>query len=124
MNDHEKHPPPDYGPRSGPGSVHSGGPPPPSSIHTTSVTMTTDPNPGANVTEINLNIGYFKTLPGIIKIIQLVSFSSLMRLSFHRKKNQFLCHTQPCCVRSRLLCFYSMNVRSHPRTSCFIVSSW
>ncbi len=81
MNDHVKQPPPDYGPRSGgggtpdPGSVHSGGPPP-SSLHTTSVTMTTDPNPGAIVTEINLNIAYFKTLPGIIKIVQLVNYLS------------------------------------------------
>ena len=68
----EKQPPPpsDFGP----GSVHSGysGPPP---NHQTVVTMTTDPNTGVttSVTEINLNIGYFKTLPGIIKIVQFVS---------------------------------------------------
>ena len=55
-----------------PGSVHSGysGAPPPSSQ--TIVTMTTNPNPSVPATEINLNIGYFKTLPGAIKIIQLV----------------------------------------------------
>ena len=96
MNDH--HPPPDYSrdtpgsqqttadpshPNSGmrPGSAQSGqGPPqhsgigPPPSQYTT-VTMTTDPTPGARVTEINLNIGYYKTLPGILKLAQLVSFS-------------------------------------------------
>ena len=90
MNDH--HPPPDYSrdekqagdpshPKSGmrPGSAQSGnGPPQPSSIgpppsHYTTVTMTTDNTPGARVTEINLNIGYYKTLPGILKVVQLVS---------------------------------------------------
>jgi len=71
MTTMEKQPPPpsDFGP----GSVHSGysGPPP---NHQTVVTMTTDPNTGVttSVTEINLNIGYFKTLPGIIKVVQLV----------------------------------------------------
>ena len=43
----------------------------PPSSHQTVVTMSTDPNIN-NRTEINLNIGYFKTLPGIIKIVQLV----------------------------------------------------
>ena len=67
----DKQPHGDFG-HPGPGSVHSGysGAPPPS--HQTVVTMTTDPQPGTSVTEINLNIGYFKTLPGWIKIIQLV----------------------------------------------------
>ena len=70
---------PDYDPRDPrargpPGSVISGssgmmGPPPPQTI----VTVNTDTTPGTRVTEINLNIGYFKTLPGILKIIQLVS---------------------------------------------------
>ena len=75
----EKQPPPpsDFGP----GSVHSGysGPPP---NHQTVVTMTTDPNTGVttSVTEINLNIGYFKTLPGIIKVVQLVSNTQLENL--------------------------------------------
>ena len=69
----DKQPHGDYG-HHGPGSVHSGysGAPPPS--HQTVVTMTTDPQPGTgSVTEINLNIAYFKTLPGWIKVVQLVS---------------------------------------------------
>jgi hypothetical protein len=53
-----------------PGSVRSG--PLPPGQHTM-VTVNTDPTPGARVTEINLNLGYYKTLPGILKIIQLVS---------------------------------------------------
>ena len=75
---HDKpYPPVDYdnnGHGPAPGSVISGshhsqqGPPPPQTV----VTMNTDPTPGARVTEINLNIGYFKTLPGILKLIQLV----------------------------------------------------
>jgi len=70
MSTIEKEPPNSYAPH--PGSVHSGysGQVPPSS-HQTVVTMSTDPNIN-NRTEINLNIGYFKTLPGIIKIVQLV----------------------------------------------------
>ena len=56
-----------------PGSVHSGPVPP---GHHTMVTLNTDPTPGARVTEINLNIGYYKTLPGILKLIQLVSCKS------------------------------------------------
>ena len=59
-----------------PGSVQSGHGPPPSSLGPppsyTTVTMTTDNTPGARVTEINLNIGYYKTLPGILKIVQMV----------------------------------------------------
>ena len=69
----DKQPQGGYG-HSGPGSVHSGfsGPPPPS--HQTVVTMTTDTQPGTtNVTEINLNIAHFSTMPGWIKIVQLVS---------------------------------------------------
>ena len=93
MND--RHPSPDY-PRDEkpagdpthpprgmrPGSAQSGhGPPQPSSTgpppsQYTTVTMTTDNAPGARVTEINLNIGYYKTLPGILKVAQLVSFLS------------------------------------------------
>jgi hypothetical protein len=34
--------------------------------------MTTDPNPNVSRTEINLNIGYFTTLPGGIKVVQLI----------------------------------------------------
>ncbi len=79
MNDPSKnnYPPPDYGHQPPPpGSVISGGgggsavghgPP------QTSITVTTDPTPGAHVTEINLNLGYFKTLPGILKLVQMVS---------------------------------------------------
>ena len=87
MND--RHPSPDY-PRDEkqpgdpvhqkgqirPGSAQSGHGPPPSSLGPppsyTTVTMTTDNTPGARVTEINLNIGYYKTLPGILKIVQMV----------------------------------------------------
>jgi hypothetical protein len=80
MNDpREKNfPPPDYGHQPPPpGSVISGGTgvgglhPPPQ----TSITLNTDPAPGAHVTEINLNLGYFKTLPGILKLVQMVSDS-------------------------------------------------
>ena len=72
----------DYPP---PGSVissgsHGRGPPPPGSgqtspppPHQTSITVNTDATPGGQVTEINLNLGYFKTLPGILKLVQLVS---------------------------------------------------
>ena len=67
MNNHDNGhvPPPDY-PGSNPGGRHPGtGPassigPPPS--HHTTVTMTTDPTPGATVTEINLDLGYFQNL--------------------------------------------------------------
>jgi len=59
-----------------PGSAQSGHGPPPSSLGPppsyTTVTMTTDNTPGARVTEINLNIGYYKTLPGILKIVQMI----------------------------------------------------
>jgi hypothetical protein len=70
MHDDKRYPPADY-PR-GPGS-HMSAPRPPSAIGgQTVVTMNTDPTPGASVTEINLDLGYFKTLPGILKLIQLV----------------------------------------------------
>lgn len=39
--------------------------------HTT-VTVTTDPGPAPQSLEIRLNIGYFKTLPGMVKLVQLV----------------------------------------------------
>lgn len=73
MNNHEKrYPPPDYPPPAGSvisgGHQHMGPPPPPS----TTITLNTDPTPGASVTEIHLDIGYFKTLPGILKICQLI----------------------------------------------------
>ena len=38
----------------------------------TSVTVTTDPGPAPQSLEIRLNIGYFKTMPGIVKLVQLV----------------------------------------------------
>jgi len=66
----EKQPPSEYG-NHHPGSVHSGYSNPPPS-HQTVVTMTTDPNPNISRTEINLNIGYFTTLPGWVKVAQLV----------------------------------------------------
>jgi len=74
-------PPPDYPgsmsnggggpPHAAPRSHHGGaassiGPPP--SQHT-SVTMTTGPG---HITQIELDIGYFKTLPGIVKLVQLI----------------------------------------------------
>ena len=79
MKDDDVHsPPPDYPGSNGAWSAvpHSHGlassiGPPPS--HHTSVTMTTGAAPGATVTEINLNLGYFKTCPGILKIVQIVS---------------------------------------------------
>jgi len=37
----------------------------------TAVTVTTDPDPMQQSLEIRLNIGYFKQLPGIIKLVQL-----------------------------------------------------
>ena len=59
-----------------PGSVNSGYPGQvPSPSHQTVVAINSnDPNqaPLINRTEINLNIGYFKTLPGVIKIVQLL----------------------------------------------------
>jgi len=39
--------------------------------HTT-VTVTTDPGPAPQSLEIRLNIGYFKTMPGWVKLLQLV----------------------------------------------------
>jgi len=53
--------------------------PPPS--HHTTVTMTTTPGSGGRPTEINLNFGYFRTFPGIIKIIQLILGILCMALS-------------------------------------------
>ena len=105
INDNKQYPPPDYGPGhhgGGPGSVASGHPHSPPPPPQTSITLNTDPTPGARVTEINLNIGYFKTLPGILKLVQLVSFVNkifffhlTLRKFWHRKENfrsQFLCH--------------------------------
>ena len=57
------------GPPTGPPGSGQISPPPPQ----TSITVNTDATPGGQVTEINLNLGYFKTLPGILKLVQLVS---------------------------------------------------
>ena len=46
----------------------------------TAVTVTTDPDPMQQSLEIRLNIGYFKQLPGIIKLVQLVSYLKLTDL--------------------------------------------
>lgn len=71
MSTLEKEPPNNYPPH--PASVHSGySGQVPSPGHQTVVTMTTDPNPNVSRTEINLNIGYFTTLPGGIKVVQLI----------------------------------------------------
>ncbi|XP_040564822.1 plasmolipin [Lepeophtheirus salmonis] len=55
-------------PPSGASSGHHPTPP----THETSVRVSTDPTPGTHVTQIQLDIGYFKTIPGIIKIVELV----------------------------------------------------
>lgn len=46
-------------------------PPHPVKPHTT-VTVTTDPGPVPQSLEIRLNVGYFKTIPGIIKVVEVV----------------------------------------------------
>ena len=46
---------------------------PPKSPTQTNVTVMTDTGPNPQSLEIRLNIGYFKTAPGIVKILQLVS---------------------------------------------------
>ena len=51
------------------GAVHL----PPKSPTQTNVTVMTDTGPNPQSLEIRLNIGYFKTAPGIVKILQLVS---------------------------------------------------
>ena len=74
---HAAPPHPDYpgsnGPMGGGPSAPASSIGPPPSHHTT-VTMTTNPNPGFTAaTVINLNFGYFRTFPGVVKIVQLVS---------------------------------------------------
>ena len=59
------------------GAVHL----PPKSPTQTNVTVMTDTGPNPQSLEIRLNIGYFKTAPGIVKILQLVS--CLRQLAFH-----------------------------------------
>ena len=49
-----------------------GGPPAQIKPHTT-VSVITDPGPAPASLEIRLNIGYFKTLQGIIKLVELAS---------------------------------------------------
>ena len=69
------------------GAVHL----PPKSPTQTNVTVMTDTGPNPQSLEIRLNIGYFKTAPGIVKILQLVSCqrqlcvaaSSVISPSFH-----------------------------------------
>jgi len=70
------HPPPRAPGSSVSGYRADGAPPPPGATHTT-VTLNTDPTPGARVTEISLDLGYFRTLPGVIKIVQLVRVKPL-----------------------------------------------
>jgi len=50
------------------GAVHL----PPKSPTQTNVTVMTDTGPNPQSLEIRLNIGYFKTAPGIVKILQLI----------------------------------------------------
>ena len=38
----------------------------------TQVTVTTDPGPNPQSIEIRLNVGYFKTASGIVKLVELV----------------------------------------------------
>ena len=40
----------------------------------TNVTVMTDTGPNPQSLEIRLNIGYFKTAPGIVKLVELVRF--------------------------------------------------
>ncbi len=95
MNDHHNSKPYPPGPGSGyagsgrGGVGPGGGPgvPPPGSVASgpahTSITLNTHPTPGARVTEINLNLGYFKTLPGILKCVQLVGSGCLTAQSLY-----------------------------------------
>nr|ACO15478.1 Plasmolipin [Caligus clemensi] len=62
-------PPGDYGYPASTPSTHSSAPPP--SYDTTSIRVSTDPTPGTVDTQIQLDIGYFKSIPGILKLIQL-----------------------------------------------------
>ena len=48
----------------------------------TNVTVMTDTGPNPQSLEIRLNIGYFKTAPGIVKLVELVRF----RLHFYTAK--------------------------------------
>ena len=61
----------------------NGGSKPPSH---TQVTVTTDPGPNPESLEIRLNIGYFKTPSGIVKLVQLVRLSS-----FFIRNSPFCC---------------------------------
>lgn len=56
-------------------NTDSNGALPPKSPTQTNVTVMTDAGPNPQSLEIRLNIGYFKTAPGIVKILQLVSCS-------------------------------------------------
>ena len=42
----------------------------------TQVTITTDPGPNPQSIEIRLNVGYFKTASGIVKLVELVRYLS------------------------------------------------
>ena len=58
-------------------NTDSNGALPPKSPTQTNVTVMTDAGPNPQSLEIRLNIGYFKTAPGIVKILQLVSCSKI-----------------------------------------------
>jgi len=53
-------------------NTDSNGALPPKSPTQTNVTVMTDAGPNPQSLEIRLNIGYFKTAPGIVKILQLI----------------------------------------------------
>ena len=46
---------------------------PPKSPTQTNITVMTDAGPNPQSLEIRLNIGYFRTAPGILKLVELVS---------------------------------------------------
>lgn len=54
---------------------HNGGTKSPTMTQT-NVTVMTDAGPNPQSLEIRLNVGYFKTAPGIVKLVELVSMSS------------------------------------------------
>ena len=82
-------------------NTDSNGALPPKSPTQTNVTVMTDAGPNPQSLEIRLNIGYFKTAPGIVKILQLVSshlystvFGSVRSLRSHNVCISALSHAQ------------------------------
>lgn len=42
-------------------------------VERTTTTQTTTPTTGGGISALRINIGYFQTVPGIIKLVQFVS---------------------------------------------------